>query len=191
MNYRDKERVFQLKHFTPLYLTASAALYASQDRSALQHQNGTSHNGPSTSEGNGSLANGNSRNHTSGHLSLRELPNWHSFSSSFSRDLEGNEDFDASVIASKSSGSVTKYSMRTTRGTGVLSRKPSKEEQEETDSSGWNMARRNNDMFLISGNAVDMHSADRSEDIMELDLETGRIQFDIGDDGQVYECHYV
>ncbi|XP_071500396.1 arrestin domain-containing protein 2-like [Diadema antillarum] len=194
VHYRDGERVVQLKHFTPLYLTVSAAHDQADSRHMLPQQpNGTpavNHCGaPNNGNGNGTTANGYLMRDDNPVISHRQsgsaISNGFSFDRAVSRDFEAADDFDASVIASKSSGSVTKYSTRATTGTGVLSRKPSKEDgYDEHGQFGMAHLHQNENMFAISGHSVDMNPMD------EIQASTF-FQIDIGDDGQMYECHYV
>lgn len=194
VHYRDKERIVQLKHFTPLYLTVSAVRDSTATlldaRPILQSHNGTPRNGAVSNNGNGALSNGSTRKEHPmvAQMSSADLSNGYSFDRT-----ESNDDFDASVLASKSSGSVTKYSMRTTRGSGVLSRKPSKEEgYDEPGQFGMSHMNQNENMFTISGHAVEINTIGLSHmEAPQVDLKDGQFQFEIGDDGQVYECHYV
>ncbi|XP_063962285.1 arrestin domain-containing protein 4-like [Lytechinus pictus] len=193
VHYRDKERVVQLKHFTPLYLTVSAVRDSTASlldaRPILHSHNGTPRNGAVSSNGNGTLSNGSTRKE---HPLVAQMSSTDLSNNGYSFDrTESNDDFDASVLASKSSGSVTKYSMRTTRGPGVLSRKPSKEEgYDDPGQFGMPHMNQNENMFAISGHAVQIHSIGQM-DTAQVDTANGHFQFEIGDDGQVYECHYV
>ena len=83
------------------------------------------------------------------------------------------------MIASKSSGSVTKFSTRQANGT--ISRKPSNGEDQ-------------NSVCMISGSSLD-HPQVGGIDLnssMEILAEEARDgYYEYGEDGQMYACHYV
>lgn len=178
MQYKDGDRVMQLKHFTPLYLTSSPVYstdLSSDCNGTLDGINNTQSNGyalfPLPLNG---LRSQNSLAIDSASDIASSLNFPHANGSSF--DIE---DMDNGVIASKSSGSVTKFSTRQANGT--ISRKPSNGEDQ-------------NSVCMISGSSLD-HPQVGGIDLnssMEILAEEARDgYYEYGEDGQMYACHYV
>ncbi|XP_022097159.1 arrestin domain-containing protein 3-like [Acanthaster planci] len=199
MQYNDGDRVMQVKQFTPLYLTACAVVV--QDNAT---SNGAvpGHHSSSSGQGNGYLpgrrANGLARNpldsppsdqsllHSRSNLSLHS-----GVGGGVHQQLQLD---DPSVIASKSSGSITKYITTSTNNV-PLSRKPSSSDMSP--------------IYQISGQdraslvGTDLHSdanCTASEGTTEEDQELAEVmarhQIDYyavkhGEGGRVYACHYV
>ena len=179
MQYKDGDRVMQLKHFTPLYLTASP-VYSSDLSSDC---NGTL-SGLNSSQNNGyalfplplnGLRSQNSLaiDSTSDVASTRSLNFADGNGSSFDA-----ADMDNGVIASKSSGSVTKFSTRQANGT--ISRKPSSGEDKDS-------------VYMISASSLDHQQVgiDLNSSMQILAEEGTDGYYEYGEDGQMYACHYV
>ncbi|XP_072018581.1 arrestin domain-containing protein 2-like [Amphiura filiformis] len=176
MQYKDGDRVMQLKHFTPLYLTSSP-VYSTDLGSDC---NGSGQNGP---QSNGyalfplplnGLRSQNSLaiDSTSDVTSMRSL-NFAEANGSFDA-----ADMDNGVIASKSSGSVTKFSTRQSNGT--ITRKQSSGEDRDS-------------VCMISGSSLDHPQVgiDLNSSMQILAEEVRDGYFEYGEDGMMYECHYV
>ncbi|XP_038067982.1 arrestin domain-containing protein 3-like [Patiria miniata] len=201
MQYNDGDRIMQVKQFTPLYLTACAVIV--QDYPTTNGAIPGNH--PSTTaQSNGYLpggsgrANGAPRNQLSAQPSVNSLLQYgHSRSSLSLHNGSGTHQQldDPSVIASKSSGSITKYITTSTNNL-PLSRKPSSSDT--------------NPIYQISGQerftpiGIDLNSnanctasegTTTAED-QELAEVMARHQTDYyaveyGEGGRVYACHYV
>ena len=189
MQYKDGDKVMQLKHFTPLYLTSSPVYTDGfgNDCNGISGLNNTQANGsalfPQPSNG---LRYQNS-------LAIESTSDLAS-SVNFNDGSFDNAEIDmgGGVIASKSSGSVTKFSTRQTNGT--LSRKPSSGEDRDS-------------VYLISGSSMDQPTMgidlNSSTQCLSEEKPNGHIPipvpipddgegyFEYGENGEMYACHYV
>ena len=179
MQYNDGDRIMQVKQFTPLYLTACAVMvqdYTSSNGAIPAHhhagqgiRNGYLPGGPNgLPQSNSALFNGGAR------------------------EIDYYDPSLPSVIASKSSGSITKYI--TSSATIIpMSRKISSSDVDQ--------------VFLISGTeraspmGLDLNSnanGTASEGTTAEDRELAEVMathdtyaVEYGDGGRVYACHYV
>ncbi|XP_033637223.1 arrestin domain-containing protein 3-like [Asterias rubens] len=202
MQYNDGDRVMQVKQFTPLYLTACAVMvqdYPSTNGaipgSGGNHApqgNGYPPGGPAPRQ----LLDPPRRNGQPPVPPLSQSPYRHSESSSMLNGGAAHHldyDYDPSVIASKSSGSITKF-MTSNSSVTPLSRKPSNSDVDH--------------VFLISGTervspmGLDLNSnanvtAAASDDTTAEDRELAEVMSNHNSyaveygGGRVYACHYV
>ena len=202
MQYNDGDRVMQVKQFTPLYLTACAVMvqdYPSTNGaipgSGGNHApqgNGYPPGGPAPRQ----LLDPPRRNGQPPVPPLSQSPYRHSESSSMLNGGAAHHldyDYDPSVIASKSSGSITKF-MTSNSSVTPLSRKPSNSDVDH--------------VFLISGTervspmGLDLNSnanvtAAASDDTTAEDRELAEVMSNHNSyaveygGGRVYARHYV